>query len=82
MANRRLTAASRTPSEGHGIAHSVDPLLRPSEAAAYLGLAQHTLDNWRALGDPTRRIPFVKIGRLVKYRLSALDAYLSRCERN
>ena len=52
-----------------------DPLLGNHEAAAYLGVTPHTLDIWRA----ARRygIPYVKVGRLVKYRLSSLDAWLA-----
>ncbi len=52
-----------------------DPLLGNREAAAYLGVTPHTLDIWRA----ARRypIPYVKVGRLVRYRRSALDAWLT-----
>lgn len=55
---------------------SVDPLLTPSEAAAYLGVTEGTISVWRC----TRRypIPYIKIGRLVKYRKSALDDFLSQ----
>jgi len=51
-----------------------DPLLTTTEAAAYLGVAPETLNVWRC----TKRydIPYIKVGRLVKYRKSALDAFL------
>jgi excisionase family DNA binding protein len=51
-----------------------DPLLTTIDAAAYLGVAPETLNVWRC----TKRynIPFIKVGRLVKYRKSALDAFL------
>jgi excisionase family DNA binding protein len=44
-------------------------------AAAYLGVRPHTLEVWRT----TRRydLPFVKVGRLVKYRRADLDAFLT-----
>jgi excisionase family DNA binding protein len=53
---------------------STDPLLTPPEAAAYLGVTQNTLSVWRCVGR--YNIQFVKVGRLVKYRKSALDAFL------
>jgi excisionase family DNA binding protein len=53
-----------------------DPLLSTPEAAAYLGVTEGTISVWRC----TRRypIPYIKIGRLVKYRKSALDAFLAQ----
>ena len=53
-----------------------DPLLTPSEAAEYIGVATNTLSVWRCTGR--YNIPFIKSGRLVKYRKSALDAFLER----
>jgi excisionase family DNA binding protein len=55
---------------------STDPLLTPPEAAAYLGVTESTLCVWRCVGR--YNIQFVKVGRLVKYRKSALDAFLER----
>lgn len=55
---------------------SSDPLLTPSEAAAYIGVTENTLSVWRCVGR--YNIQFVKVGRLVKYRKSALDAFLDR----
>jgi len=42
------------------------------EAAAYLGISPDTLKKWTT----QRRIPFVKLGGAVRYRLSDLDAYI------
>lgn len=53
-----------------------DPLLTSDEAAAYLDVAKHTLSVWRSTGR--YRLPFVKVGRLVRYRKSDLDAFLAR----
>ncbi|CAK0743211.1 hypothetical protein CCP4SC76_1300001 [Gammaproteobacteria bacterium] len=53
-----------------------DPLLTDFEAAAYLDVAKHTLAVWRSTGR--YRLPFVKVGRLVRYRRSDLDAFLAR----
>lgn len=55
---------------------SSDPLLTPSEAAAYIGVTENTLSVWRCVGR--YNIQFVKVGRLVKYRKSALDDFLDR----
>jgi excisionase family DNA binding protein len=53
-----------------------DPLLSNERAAEYLGITPRTLDVWRC----TKRHPisFIKVGRLVKYRQSALDAFLKQ----
>lgn len=49
-------------------------LLTTAQAADYLGgLKKNTLEGWRITG---RSPKFVKIGRLIRYRLSDLDAYL------
>jgi excisionase family DNA binding protein len=55
---------------------STDPLLNPKEAAAYIGVAKNTLNVWRCVGRYA--IPYIKSGRLVKYRKSALDDFLER----
>lgn len=49
-------------------------LLSNEQAAAYLGITPRTLEVWRC----TKRylIPFIKVGRLVKYRKSALEDFL------
>ncbi len=48
--------------------------LTNSEAAEYLGLKIATLNKWRVYGDGP---PFLKVGRLIQYRKSDLDAYLN-----
>lgn len=53
---------------------STDPLLPPPEAAEYIGVTVRTLSVWRCVGR--YNIPFIKVGRLVKYRKSALDTFL------
>lgn len=53
---------------------SFDSLLTPPEAALYIGVTVRTLSVWRCVGR--YNIPFIKVGRLVKYRKSALDAFL------
>lgn len=50
-------------------------LLTRAEAAAYLGVKPNTLAVWAL----TRRdpLPYVKVGRLVRYRRSDLEPFLS-----
>ena len=49
-------------------------LLPRKKAAEYLGVAPHTLAVWAV----HRRValPFIRVGRLVKYRREDLDAFL------
>jgi len=51
-------------------------LLTREEAAQYLGVTKGTLDVWAC----TKRydLPFAKIGRLCKYRVSDLEAFIER----
>jgi len=55
---------------------SNDPLLSPPEAAEFIGVTVRTLSVWRCVGR--YNIPFIKVGRLVKYRKSALNDFLER----
>lgn len=49
-------------------------LLDTVQAAEYLGnLKPNTLEGWRVSGKGVR---FIKCGRLVRYRIADLDAYL------
>lgn len=52
-----------------------DPLRTEAESALFLGVKPTTLQIWRC----TKRypLPFIKVGRLVRYRQSALDAFLT-----
>ena len=51
-------------------------LLTRNEAADYLGISKQTLAIWNCTGR--YNIPYVKIGRLVKYRKADLDAFINR----
>jgi predicted DNA-binding transcriptional regulator AlpA len=57
---------------------SPDPLLTERQAAEILGVKPASLQVWRT----TKRYPlsYVKVGRLVRYRLSALHAFLTARE--
>lgn len=54
---------------------NLDPLRNEAEAAETLGVKPTTLQIWRC----TKRypLPYIKVGRLVRYRQSALDAFLN-----
>ncbi len=51
-------------------------LLTRRQAAEYLGIKENTLAVWAT----TKRhpLPYIKVGRLVKYRLTDLQAFLER----
>lgn len=53
----------------------VGELLNVEQAAEFIGITSHTLDVWRC----TKRhsIPYLKVGRLVKYRRLDLEAWLT-----
>lgn len=50
-------------------------LLTPCQVAEHLGVSVETLNVWRA----TKRydLPYVKAGRLVRYRSEDLEAFIS-----
>lgn len=45
------------------------------EAARHLRTSSHTLEIWRSTGR--HKIPYIKVGGLVRYRRSDLDAWLA-----
>jgi predicted site-specific integrase-resolvase len=49
-------------------------LIDESQAAIILGVTPGTLQVWRSTGRYS--IPFVKVGRLVRYRVSVLNEWL------
>ncbi len=50
------------------------PLLSVEEAAAYLHIAVWTLRHWVS----QHKVPFVRLGRLVRFRQADLDAYIAK----
>lgn len=53
-----------------------DVLATPEQAAQLIQINASTLQKWRSTGE--NNIPFVKIGRSVRYRVSDLKAYVER----
>jgi hypothetical protein len=56
--------------------YAPESLLNEREAALQIGVKPHTLSVWRT----TKRynLPYVKVGRLVKYRYCDLLAFVER----
>ena len=57
----------------------LDHLLTEAELACRWGVSPKTLRNARVTGSP---VPFVRIGRLIRYPLSGVLAYEQRRTRN
>lgn len=57
--------------------NTTDPKWSTPEAAAYVGLSPRTLEAFRQRGGGP---VFLKLGRSVLYRRSALDQWLEECE--
>lgn len=51
-------------------------LLSSQEAARYLGIKEGTLRKWK--WSKSVILPYSKVGRLVKYKLSDLNEYINR----
>jgi len=50
-------------------------LMTPEQVSAYLGVSVETLNVWRC----TKRynLPYVKAGRLVRYRIEDVEAFIA-----
>jgi excisionase family DNA binding protein len=53
-----------------------DQLLSGQEAAKFLGITYHTLAVWKC--NKRYALPYVKVGRLVKYRRADLEAFIEK----
>ena len=53
----------------------IKQLVTSKEAAHMLGFSEKTLRNWRTNGR--QAIPFIRIGRTVRYRTADLEAWLN-----
>ncbi len=51
-----------------------DKLMTAKQVSDYLGVAKLTLQNWRTTGIPV--LPFIKIGRVVRYSEIAVIKFL------
>jgi len=52
-----------------------DKFLNPPEAADFLTVQPQTLAKWRMDG---RNLPYIKVGRSVRYKLSDLQAFIEK----
>jgi len=55
---------------------SLNDLLKPEEVANLTGLSPETLAQWRS---QKRGIPYLKVGRAVRYDPADVQAYLEGC---
>lgn len=53
-----------------------DTTITPQQVAQQLGISNRTLANWRSTGYPN--LPYLKLGRCVRYRQSDIDAFLKK----
>lgn len=60
----------------YGVGQPKTQLLDEKQAAQRLDVTPGTLSVWRSTGRYA--LPFVKVGRKVRYRLSELDAWLAK----
>ena len=51
-------------------------LITPESTAEHLKVSVRTLAKWRSLGTPM--IPYFRVGRCIRYKLSDLDDYLAK----
>ena len=72
MPNTNTKAATPAPTFGSTVSRE---LLDEKAAADFLQLAPGTLSVWRSTGRYC--IPFVKVGRRVRYRRADLEAWLA-----
>jgi predicted DNA-binding transcriptional regulator AlpA len=49
-------------------------LLSPRDVSEILGVSEETLSVWRC--NKTYDIPYIKVGRLVKYKQSDIDSFI------
>ncbi|MES2215587.1 MAG: helix-turn-helix domain-containing protein [Pseudomonadota bacterium] len=54
-------------------------LVTRKEAAEFLGVKEHTLSVW-AISN-RYNLPYIKVGRLVKYKMSDLEAFVEQNSR-
>lgn len=54
---------------------TVTKLLTPDQVADLLGVTEHTLAVWRC--EKRVNLKYIKCGRLVRYRTSDVDAFIS-----
>jgi excisionase family DNA binding protein len=59
----------------------VEHLLTIDDVARVFNVPRRTVYYWAELRDPRRRLPAVKLGRVLRFRPSDVEAYLAERER-
>jgi excisionase family DNA binding protein len=70
-----MNQAKPAPLLGALVQRATGALLTTEEAAGYLNIKPQTLNNWRV----TKKVhlPFIRVGRLCRYRMEDLDAFIA-----
>ncbi|WP_294179731.1 AlpA family transcriptional regulator [uncultured Schumannella sp.] len=58
-------------------ASAASPLMHSRDIATYLKVSESTLSRWRSAGTGP---PFIRLGGIARYRIDAVDAWLSELE--
>ena len=74
-----MPANKRAPARGTAFEQD-DPLLDTPASADFLGVQPHTMAVWRSTGRYD--LPYVLVGSLIRYRRSALEAFINRRTRS
>ncbi len=56
---------------------NINKLVSPKQTAEILCLKESTLSQYRWRGD--KRLPWVKLGKSIRYKLSDIEAFIERC---
>lgn len=56
-----------------------EQLVDTQEVARLIGYSTGAVEIWRSRGESP--IPYYKVGRLVKYRLSDVETFIQKCRR-
>ena len=67
-----LTAKARSGMSQKGDLRVKNPPIDVDSLAEYVGISTHTIYRWSS----QRRIPFVKVGRLTRFDLQAMDTWI------
>lgn len=70
-----MNQAKPAPLLGALVQRAAGGLLTTEEAARHLNIKPQTLNNWRVTGRYA--LPFIRVGRLCRYRMADLDAFIS-----
>jgi len=65
---------AHAPPRGWQVPNAPPRLLTEAQTAEYLSVSVFTLQRWRS--EKRYDLPFIKLGKLIRYRIEHLDAWL------